>query len=417
MAIATDLGKFRAIRPIEIVAFQFAVLNRPRLTQWETMISASLLCCGLPSDVTLQHIRRMVLVGISQAALLAALGCGQGKDTKPEVSIEQPAGPIAELSWVRPAYGLSIEPVWGLKGALNVGLWPTSGPRGLIRIYAPYLGQPFPRMVNFISVEPIVWGVRGQSELEIGLQSGQMGLTMMTSDTPPTAAPPEPLLPTPGRIEHEDGSEILTFCLATEPFRNGARPLIQILLRADRPHEVGFRVYAAAGSAPMEACVLSATMGNYSQLRRLWLRGEVVDARKLWPAFQPDRLGFAPWRMWGRDRLLTRDGTIFVAARSDEPEPGRAQYDPDVAPYWRYEGRAATQYWRTANADGAKVQVNGRSNYWGNGGRIPGGTSFENFELKLPFAEGQEFWFGVTPEEPAELGFDPAWQRNITNGN
>ena len=34
----------------------------------------------------------------------------------------------------------------------------------------------------------------------------------------------------------------------------------------------------------------------------------------------------------------------------------------------------------------------------GEGGPIPGGMSYENFELEAPFVQGQEFWFGVTPE-------------------
>jgi hypothetical protein len=299
---------------------------------------------------------------------------------------------------------------------LAVGLWPASGPRGLIRIYAPYLGQRYPRMVNFIAVEPVVNGVRGQSELEIGSESGQSGLTMWTRDTPISPGARETSAPSPGRIERRDGTEVLTFYVAMERFRNGARPFLQVLLRADRPHEVGFRVYAADGGAPMEACVLSATMGNYSRLRRLWLCDEVVDARKLWPTFDPDPLGFAPWRSWGRGRLLRQGGDIIVAAGSDEADPARAHYDPDVSPHWRYEGKAATQYWRTTDAAGAMARVNGRVIYWGDTGRIPGGVSFENFELQVPFAAGQEFWFGVTPEEPTQLGFDPATQRKVFDG-
>jgi len=56
--------------------------------------------------------------------------------------------------------------------------------------------------------------------------------------------------------------------------------------------------------------------------------------------------------------------------------------------------------------------VNGRTTYWGNSGKIPGGVSYENFELQAPFSVGQEFWFGVTPDEPGKLGFDPEWGRS-----
>jgi hypothetical protein len=60
------------------------------------------------------------------------------------------------------------------------------------------------------------------------------------------------------------------------------------------------------------------------------------------------------------------------------------------------------------------VRVNGRTTYWGGNAPIPGGVSYENFELEAPFTAGQEFWFGVTPEGPEALGFDPAWQKNLT---
>jgi hypothetical protein len=361
--------------------------------------------------------RVVAALGPLQATLVLALGCGPAKAPPSEPPPEQLAKPLADGAWLRPAQGPRAQPVWGLQGGLAIGLWSTSGPRGLIRVYAPYLGQPRPRMVNYIAIEPIVKGARGQSELETGRQGPQGGLAMWTGDTPAAATTPaEPTAPSPGRVERSGGVEALTFFLATEPFRNGARPVIQVTLRADRPREVGFRIGAALGSARMDACVLSATMGNYGRLRRLWLRGEVVDARKVWPDFEPDRLGFAPWRAWGRDRLLKRGDDLLVAATTDEADLTGAEYDPAVPAHWRYEGKPATQYWRTADAGGAVVRVNGRRTYWGDGGEIPGGVSYENFELQAPFCEGQEFWFGVTPESPRELGFNPEWQANLTGG-
>jgi hypothetical protein len=319
--------------------------------------------------------------------------------------------------WLRPIQSQPSKSVWGAKDGLAVGLWPENGPRGLIRVYAPYLGQRHPRMVNFIAIEPVVKGVRGQSELEIGSLSKEAGLAMWTGETrDAVAVTSEPSAPAPGRVERWDGTEILTFYLATEPFRNGARPILQVILRADRPREVGFCVYAAKDSAPMDSCVLTATMGNYGRLRRLWLRGEVVDARRLWPDFQPDPLGFAPWRAWQRDRLLKLGDDVLVAATPDETDLTRAAYDPEVAAHWRYEGKPATHYWRTADVPGVVARVNGRATYWGGNHKIPGGIAFENFELEAPFSEGQESWFGVTMDEPGKLGFNPEWQRNVGNG-
>jgi hypothetical protein len=262
-----------------------------------------------------------------------------------------------------------------------------------------------------------VGGARGQSELEVGKESGRAGLAMWSADTREALAGPDrPTAPARGTIEKIEGAEALSVFVATEPFRNGARPVIQMILRADRPREVGLRVFAAEGSAKMDSCVLSATMGNYGRLRRLWLRGEVADARKVWPTFDPDRLGFAPWRQWGRDRMLKRGDELVAAATSDEADPAKAEYDPKVPPHWRYEGKPATHVWRTRDAAGTVVRVNGRDTYWGNGGPIPGGVAYENFELEVPFADGQEFRFGVTTEPPGELGFDPAWGRNVTAG-
>jgi hypothetical protein len=338
-------------------------------------------------------------------------------ETKTELPSEHARPTPNETAWLRPGQGETAQPIWGNQEGLTVGLWPERGPRGLIRVYAPYLGQRRPRMVNFISIEPVVKGVRGQSELEIGSQSKQTGLMMWTADTrEAVAAARASAPPALGRMEREKGKETLTFFLATEPFHNGARPLVQVLFRADRPREVGFRLWAARDSAPMDSCVLSATMGNYGRLRRLWLRGEVVDSRKLWPAFQPDAAGFAPWRAWARERLFKQGDDVLVAATPDETDPAAASYDPGVPRHWRYEGEPATQYWRSADVAGLVVRVNGRTTYWGDNQKIPGGIAYENFELEAPFAEGQEFWFGVTREAPDRLGFQPEWQHHLTDG-
>lgn len=354
--------------------------------------------------MTAGAIRRRA-AGVASLAAVLAVGCHRAADRPPEPA--PPAGPVA---WVRPD-GPTADPVWGTKGGLAVGLWPTAGPRGLIRVYAPYLGQPFPRVINFISIEPVVGGVRAQSELDASARDGRRGLAFWAADTLADAtAPKGPDHPAAGRVDRIGDAEALTFFLATEPFRNGARPVIEIVLRSDRPHEVGFRIHSAGG-ARMDSCVLSATMGNYGRLRRLWLRGEVVDARTAWPDPTFDRLGFTPWRAWPAERMRPANGHRVAAATPDEADPTAARYDPAVPAHWRYQGRPATQYWRAPDAPGLVVRVNARATYWGNGGPIPGGLAYENFELEAPFADGQEFWFGVTPDPPAALGFDPGRER------
>jgi hypothetical protein len=43
------------------------------------------------------------------------------------------------------------------------------------------------------------------------------------------------------------------------------------------------------------------------------------------------------------------------------------------------------------------VLVNGRACYWASAHPIPGGASFENFELGAAYRPGQEYAFSVEP--------------------
>jgi hypothetical protein len=163
----------------------------------------------------------------------------------------------------------------------------------------------------------------------------------------------------------------------------------------------------------VDACVLTATMCNYARLRRLWLKDRVLAAGEVWPHFAPAGprfRGFAPRRSWPVDELVVVGGQAIVAATGDESDPAGAAYDDTVPPWWRYQGRAGTQYWRSPITPGLRVAVNGRSTYWASTAPIPGGIAYENFELQAPFREGQLFTFGVTDEPPWELpGVGGAW--------
>lgn len=319
------------------------------------------------------------------------------------------ARPVAEGKWVRPAAAEAAEPVWGVRGGIAVGLWPMGGPRGLLRIYAPYLGHPRGRMVNFIAVEPSLGRGRGYSELEWSARDGARGKAMWSGDALDLdPRPRKPWQPARGTVAEADGTETLTVFVFVERFNNGARPIVQIILRADRPHEVTFKLFAAKDSARMRACILSATMGNYARLRRLWLRERVVEAAALWPRPPLDRSGFTPRREWSLDHLLRVGGEVVVAATPNEADPASADYAPSVAHFWRYQGKTATQYWRAPAAAGLVARVNGRTAYWASRAPIPGGIAYENFELDAPFAPGQAFIFGVTPDPPKSLGFPHA---------
>jgi hypothetical protein len=85
---------------------------------------------------------------------------------------ESPPGdlhpPVVEGRWLRPASEPPAVPRWGHAEGLQIGVSPLPGPRGLLRVYAPYLGQPEHVMINFLAIEPIPRGddERGLSELE-----------------------------------------------------------------------------------------------------------------------------------------------------------------------------------------------------------------------------------------------------------
>jgi hypothetical protein len=83
---------------------------------------------------------------------------------------------------------------------------------------------------------------------------------------------------------------------------------------------------------------------------------------------------------------------------NDEEDPASAS--PFGRPhFWDYKGSKVTQYWRKTELEitpELACAVNGRFMYWGSTQPIPGGISFENFELREPFRSGQTFIFGIT---------------------
>ena len=316
------------------------------------------------------------------------------------------AKPVEKGRWIVPA----AEPVWGIKDGIRVGLWPTKGPRGLLRIYAPYLDQPAGRVVNFIAVEPIVGGKRGYSELEHSRIDNLPGLAMWTADDfDPDPKPRNPWRPAQGRIIVERATQSLSFHLFVERFENGAHAAIKVTLRQDRPYEVSLAAHSAKDSAPMKSCILTATMGNYGRLRDLWLRDETVRSTKLYGSDRLAEFGFFPSRTWSSDRMLKANGDYLVAMTTNEPNPAKSN-GPNVHRAWQYVGKPATHYWKTNAADPPPlVRVNARKTYWpdrsGTANLIPGGVSYENFELDAPFQPGREFRFGVTLEKPEAMGF------------
>lgn len=290
-------------------------------------------------------------------------------------------------------------PVWGHRDGIHVGLAPTRGPRGLLRIYTPYLDQEFPRMVNYISFEPTVVGNERRSQSELAASkatAGADGLDCYPSDSR-EAHREEGKLPT--GVVAGDGAS-LTLFVHTEAFPDGAEPIVEVRFNRHQPHEIELATFASSTSAPMTSCVLSATMGNFGLLHRLHLANGSISADDLWGDDPLDGLDFLPWRTIAADEL-TRDehGRPVVTASSDAAYQDLV-YDDSVAEHWHYVGKLAAHTWRVeADADPV-VAVNARRTYWRSQSPIPGGTAIENFELRTTFVDGQRFWFGVEPRQP-----------------
>ena len=116
---------------------------------------------------------------IAVLALVASASsvAGRGAEDDPPRPL---AKPVEDGPFLRPPAGAAAEPIWGIKGGIAVGLWHNGGPRGLIRIYTPYLGQGRGRVMNFVAVEPIARGSRGLSELEASTLDRVPGKAMWT---------------------------------------------------------------------------------------------------------------------------------------------------------------------------------------------------------------------------------------------
>lgn len=305
--------------------------------------------------------------------------------------------PDADGRWLRPSKTYPAEPRWGFVDGIQIGLHPLRGPRGLLRVYAPYLDHPRDRLVNFIAVEPIATGTssRGLSELESSELDSVSGKRFWSADCPTDVEPRQGDEPARGIVETTDGVERLTVFVLSEPFENGAAVYIRVSFRADRPHEVGLTAYRQPGSSPLDYCVLTATMGNFSRLRNLHLADRVVMPQELWPDFSG--LHFTEHGRFGlHDMTRNEAGDALVSATPNESEPHRATYAAGTAEHWKYLGSRPLQTWRVHDPDEKlEVLVNGRSAYWASSSPIPGGTTYENFELVEPFKEGREFFFSV----------------------
>ncbi|WP_029145305.1 hypothetical protein [Microbacterium luticocti] len=310
---------------------------------------------------------------------------------------------VDDTGWLRPAAGTGPrEPRWGHPEGLQIGLHPLGGPRGLIRVFTPYLDHPRDRLVNFFAIEPIPYGQteRGYSELERSRLDDEPGLRFWSADDPTDPTPRAGDDPARGAVHDlargAVDEETLTVGILSEPFANGADVWVTVTFTRDRPHEVRLAAFARETSVPLESCILTATMGNWARLREIELAGRTVRATELWPDYRGS--DFAPHASFGADELPRDGDEVVFRVRPDEEDPAGAVYADGTAEHWHYVGRRATQEWRAADPDAAlRGQVNGRHTYWMSEHPLPGGIAFENVELVEPFRQGRAFTFRVEP--------------------
>lgn len=319
----------------------------------------------------------------------------------------------AGADWVRAGLNTN-QPVWGLRGGLQFAIHPggfrgaTGGPRGLIRLGYGVLSNGVYDLVNFIAVEPTVHGAKGYSELENSRLDHARGKRFWVATK--GASGRDGLELEPGTLTQPAlGVQRLEVPIHIESFDNGAHVSLVVSQRSDAPDEIEITIRTESGSAPIEHCVLTATMGNMARTRLLWLKNEVASSLALYPDYKDS--GFAPHTSFGLERLhVTVAGDVLVALTTDEAAPA-AVFPFPGSRLWHYGGVKVTQYWRKPKGgyrDDLHAVVNARHVYWQSQRPIPGGIAFENFELRERFYDGQRFVFGITTNSPLQMGFKPA---------
>ncbi|OJV87644.1 MAG: hypothetical protein BGO34_11500 [Bacteroidia bacterium 44-10] len=313
---------------------------------------------------------------------------------------KQLVSPDTAGTWIQPVQGKPAMPVWGHADGIIVGLAPLPGPRGLIRIYTPYLDYEFPEVMNFIAFEPIPRGAeeRGYSELEkSSLDKEKWGKRFWSSDDAMAVLPLNEQYPARGVVEKVNGEETLTLYVFSEPFDNGAKVYARLRFFESRPYELEITTNIYDDSIELDYFITTATMGNKARLRTLFLKEGQTSSLELWPDYKD--IHFTPREYFSQKELMRdKKGNACFIAAPDEKDYIRTAYAPGTAPHWKYNGKYATQYWIKENPHkGLKGVITGRFTYWASKAPIPGGISIENFELNSPFKNGEKFIFGITP--------------------
>jgi hypothetical protein len=329
--------------------------------------------------------------------------------------------------WIRPEHSTSA-PVWGIKNGIVFSIWPspiegnnpenTGGPRGLIRVGYESKGTVY--HINYLAVEPVVDGKMEFSEISPSQIDNKWGKLMWAGDNE-TQTDYFAGAKTRGTISHPDARhpevEELAVYIFMERFINGAHPYLRLSIRSDKPDELGIEIFNQKGSAQMQRCAITATMGNYSRLRNLYLKDKVVNSIDLYKGF--DGIDFIEKQSYPAQQMLKdNNGDLIAIAEPDEDFTSLSAWPQDQAYVarsgWRYRlGFKLSQYWRKESAKydpSLSVRVNGRAKYWSGASpdpnnyvNIPGGPAFENFELRENYYAGQKLYFGITTKAPQQI--------------
>lgn len=320
--------------------------------------------------------------------------------TNIQIKQEDLKTPQINNGWVQPTQNVEAQPVWGFKNGIRVGIAPMGGPRGLIRIYTPYLKHEDYVVTNFIAFEPIdkEKGIRGISELEFSDLDQVHGKRFWSGNTAIPPQNPDQYYPAEGVIDKQDGKETLTVYIFCEKFHNGADVYVRLRFTEGKPYQFEITGFASGSSVELKEFILTATMGNKTRLRTLHLAGNKTKAsHELWPDYRDSN--FTPHAFTSCTEMISdKKGAKYFIATTDEENPENATYAADTHGHWKYKGDKAVQFWYCDKYEpDMQGIVNGRYTYWASKSPIPGGISFENFEIMQSFKQGQSYIFGISP--------------------
>ena len=359
--------------------------------------------------------KRHSLQTLAATLTIATLAIAQhNTPASPQQSAVVSPHAAASSQWIQP-HTPGDPLIWGRRDGIIFSLPSPGGlrgPRGLIRVGVISPATAKPELLNYIAIEPVTLGPGSRqsrmafSELERSrLDPGEYGkrLWVDLSSYDKGKFPTGTLETFPGN-RGNPAIERLSVQIDVERFSvNGAHVHVIASIDSDHPDELRLSVFADNDSPPIEELSLTATMGNFERLRRLWLHHCVVDSRELMGNYTGDAFTDPP-NYPLRDMLRTADGDAIVFASPNENQPSSTQ-----APgHWQYPLPKLTQYWRIDAREiepDLRVRVNGRRVYWASHNPVPGGIAYENFDVRQRYISGQTFIFGITSKSPSQ--FEP----------